>query len=129
VSAGLRRIHALLLWRSGCIQTLCSVQILRWRLRRRRAAAQVPRQLRSRTTDITYFDRSGCGRNVGSSSGTMRTVFGGHGISKVSRTHTHVIVGAASVAFSMSSAGVCGFDRPQWPEHNSFSRSRDGDHR
>src|SRR5437016_1158026 len=47
----------------------------------------------ARTIDITYFDRTGAGRSIGLSSGTTHTIFGGHGMSKVSTRVSGVIVG------------------------------------
>ena len=60
----------------------------------------------ARTVDITYFDRTAVGRSVGSSSGTTHTIFGGHGLSKVSTTVSKVSVTAISIAFSAASAGA-----------------------
>ncbi|TLZ28546.1 MAG: hypothetical protein E6K32_14805 [Gammaproteobacteria bacterium] len=60
----------------------------------------------ARTIDITYFDRTGAGRSIGLSSGTTHTIFGGHGMSKVSTRVSGVIVGATSIAFSAASAGA-----------------------
>jgi hypothetical protein len=60
----------------------------------------------ARTIDITYFDRTGVGRSVGLSSGTTHTIFGGHGISKVSTAVSSVTVRPTSIAFSVASAGA-----------------------